>query len=202
MKKFIPGLMVSSALSLSPLAYGAKPAPKPSSKPTAASEAKTADSVHAFKVKDLNGKEVSLADYRGKALLIVNTASKCGFTKQYAGLQKLQDEFGPQGLQVLGFPSNDFGHQEPGTADEIKKFCELNYKVKFPLFEKASVSGADRQPLYTWLVGHDPANSGKEVAWNFEKFLISKDGKVLQRFVSKVEPQSPELTSAIDHALK
>ncbi len=166
--------------------------------------AATSDSVFNFKVKSLMGKPVPLSDYKGKVLLIVNTASHCGFTSQYEGLQALYKEYKSKGFEVLGFPSNDFGGQEPGDAKEIKKFCDTKYKVTFPLFEKRAVLGANKQALYQWLITHEP-DAGKfpsEVEWNFEKFLISRDGKVAARYRSKILPQDETVKSAIEAALK
>lgn len=160
---------------------------------------------HDFKMSRITGESESLSKYKGKVLLVVNTASKCGYTSQYKGLQALQEKYGARGFQVLGFPSNDFGGQEPGTAKEIKNFCETQYKVTFPLFEKGVVSGSHKQPLYSWLVSNEPGakkDSVSEVSWNFEKFLISKDGKVLSRFRSSKSPESEDITQAVEAALK
>jgi glutathione peroxidase len=142
---------------------------------------------------------VKLSTYKGKALLIVNTASECGYTAQYKGLQAIYDEYRSRGFEVLGFPSNDFGGQEPGSNAEIKDFCERKFKVSFPLFEKNPVSGKQIQPLYSHLTKNAPTTG--EVSWNFEKFLVSKDGRVVGRFKSKVTPESKELTQAIEKAL-
>lgn len=148
-------------------------------------------------VKAADGSEQRLGDRAGKVLLIVNVASRCGFTKQYAGLQKLQDTYGPKGLQVLGFPCNDFGAQEPGTLPEIKQFCATSFGASFELFEKVHAMGAATAP-YDTLNQAEPAG---DVAWNFEKFLIGKDGTVLGRFKSAVDPESAELSGAIEAAL-
>ena len=157
-------------------------------------------SVHDFKVKTIDGKEASLSDYKGKAVLIVNTASECGYTPQYAGLEALYEKYKSRGFTVLGFPSNDFGAQEPGTNAEIKKFCELRYKTTFPLFSKIPVKGPDADPLYKYLTGL-PGKQGGPVTWNFNKFLVGPDGKVIEHFDSKVEPTSPELTGKLEQAL-
>jgi len=157
-------------------------------------------SVHDFKVKTIDGKEASLADYKGKALLIVNTASECGYTPQYAGLEALYEKYKNRGFAVLGFPSNDFGAQEPGTNAEIKKFCELRYKTTFPLFSKIPVKGPAADPLYKYLTGL-PGKQGGPITWNFNKFLIAPDGKVIEHFDSKVEPLSTELTSKVEQVL-
>ena len=149
-------------------------------------------------VKDIDGKDTTLKAYAGKVLLIVNVASECGYTPQYAGLQALHEKMGGNGLAVLGFPCNDFGGQEPGSETQIKFFCKENYKVTFPMFSKVAIKGDAKHPLYAAL----QSAVGGEVGWNFEKFLVGKDGKVLQRFGSDVEPDSPELLAAIEVALK
>ena len=167
---------------------------------TAIASGGTPMSVHDFKVKTIEGKETSLADYKGKALLIVNTASECGYTPQYAGLEALYEKYKARGFTVLGFPSNDFGAQEPGTNAEIKKFCELRYKTTFPLFSKIPVKGPTADPLYKYLTAL-PGKQGGAVTWNFNKFLIAPDGKVIEHFDSKVEPLSTELTSKLEQVL-
>ena len=149
-------------------------------------------------IKDIDGKDTTLKAYAGKVLLIVNVASECGYTPQYAGLQALHEKMSGKGLAVLGFPCNDFGGQEPGSELQIKTFCTENYKVTFPMFAKVAIKGDGKHPLYAAL---QSAVSG-DVGWNFEKFLVSKDGKVLQRFGSDVTPDSPELMAAIEAALK
>tara|TARA_Y100001933_G_scaffold244917_1_gene275235 strand:- start:817 stop:1296 length:480 start_codon:yes stop_codon:yes gene_type:complete len=149
-------------------------------------------------VKTSTGSDQSLSVYAGKVLLIVNVASRCGFTKQYAGLQALQDKYGDQGLCVLGFPCNDFGAQEPGNLEEIKSFCSTTYGASFELFEKVHAKGSTTEP-YTTLNQSEPAG---DVEWNFEKFLVSKDGTVINRFKSGVAPEDAELNSAIEAALK
>jgi len=153
-------------------------------------------------VRDLSGNHISLKKYSGKVTLVVNTASHCGYTPQYAGLQKLYDENHSKGFEILAFPSNDFGGQEPGSAPEIKKFCETRYHVNFPLFEKAPVSGKNKQPLYQWLLQQNLPGKGTEVAWNFEKFLISKKGAVVARYLSSVDPESDEVRIAIQTELQ
>jgi len=135
--------------------------------------------------------------FAGKVLLVVNTASKCGFTPQYEGLEKLNAELAPRGFAVIGFPSNDFMSQDPGTEDEIREFCTLTYGVKFPMFEKLVVKGANADPFYQELA----SQGGGEPGWNFHKYLIGKDGKVLQSFASRVKPDSAELRAAIEAAL-
>jgi glutathione peroxidase len=148
-------------------------------------------------VRSATGEERRLGDWNGTVLLIVNVASRCGFTRQYAGLQKLQDSFGPRGFAVLGFPCNDFGAQEPGSLPEIKDFCSTTYGASFELFDKVHATGSKSEP-YVTLTQLEPAG---DVAWNFEKFLIGRDGTVLARFKSAVEPDSAELSSAIEAAL-
>jgi glutathione peroxidase len=155
-----------------------------------------------FTMKSLVGQDVNLAQYQGKVLLIVNTASKCGFTPQYAGLERLHEKYAERGLAILGFPSNDFGHQEPGTDEQIGQFCKANYGVKFDMFSKVDVKGDNQCPLYQFLTGEqtDKPFAG-EVKWNFEKFLISRDGRIVARFRSPVTPESGPLTNAIEAEL-
>jgi glutathione peroxidase len=148
-------------------------------------------------VRSASGESRPLSDWAGQVLLIVNVASRCGFTRQYAGLQTLQDNYGPRGLTVLGFPCNDFGGQEPGSLEEIKAFCSTTYGASFTLFDKVHATGATTEP-YTTLNQVEPAGP---VAWNFEKFLVGRDGTVLARYGSRVEPDAAELTSAIEAAL-
>ncbi len=155
-----------------------------------------ASSVHEFTMNNLAGKPVSLADYKGKVVLVVNVASKCGYTPQYEGLEALYKKYKDKGLVVLGFPANNFGSQEPGTNDEIGAFCKSKYGVTFPMFAKISVKGDDKAPLYGFLT-----STGGEIPWNFTKFLVGKDGKPMQRFASNVEPNSSELSAAIEKAL-
>ena len=148
-------------------------------------------------VRKASGQERPLSDWGGTVLLIVNVASRCGFTRQYAGLQALQERFGPRGFAVLGFPCNDFGAQEPGSLEEIQQFCSSTYGVNFELFDKVHATGSKTAP-YDTLTQSEPAG---DVEWNFEKFLIGRDGTVLARFKSGVEPDGAELTSAIEKAL-
>jgi glutathione peroxidase len=157
-------------------------------------------SVHNVAVRTIDGRDTSLREYAGRALLIVNVASECGYTPQYAGLEKLYRERGPDGLTVLGFPCNQFGEQEPGTAEEIAAFCSANYDVTFPLFEKIEVNGPGRHPLYAALVRQpfaDGHGAGDDITWNFEKFVVSPDGEVVARFAHRVEPDDPDLLVAI-----
>jgi glutathione peroxidase len=158
--------------------------------------------IHDVKINTLDGTPTSLSEFKGKALLMVNVASKCGLTPQYNGLEKLHEKYAERGFAVLGFPCNQFGGQEPGTAEEIQTFCSTTFGVTFPMFEKIDVKGEDRHPLYEALSAV-PDGEGKagDVAWNFEKFLISPDGDVVGRFRPLVEPESPELELAIEAQL-
>lgn len=159
-----------------------------------------ADSVFDITVKDIKGADTSLSAYRGKVLLIVNVASKCGYTKQYTGLEALYAKYQDQGLVVLGFPCNQFGGQEPGTEAEIAEFCSVKFNVKFPLFAKIEVNGPGRAPLYTFLSGEGAKFPGK-IGWNFNKFLVGRDGQGIARYESKVAPESAELIAAVEAAL-
>jgi len=150
-------------------------------------------SVYEFKLKNIDGQDFSLAQYRGKKVLVVNTASKCGFTPQYAELQKLADLYKDK-LVVVGFPANNFGQQEPGTATEIKTFCSKNYGVTFPLSEKVSVKGDDICPLFKYLTEASNPDFTGDIKWNFEKFLIDENGKLIHRFRSQTTPLDPKLT--------
>jgi glutathione peroxidase len=155
-----------------------------------------------FELETLQGKKTSLKSYAGKALLIVNTASKCGYTPQYQDLQALYDSYKSKGLVVLGFPSNDFGAQEPGSNTEIASFCQKNYGVSFPLFSKGPVSGDSKQALFKYLTEEVSANLKGEIQWNFEKFLVDKKGQVVARFRSSVGPKSAPVIEAVEMALK
>jgi glutathione peroxidase len=158
--------------------------------------------VYAIPLKTLSGDPTSLADYSGKALLLVNVASKCGLTPQYKELEKLQQTYGPRGFEVIGFPCNQFGGQEPGSAEEIQTFCESNYGVTFPLMAKLEVNGPGRHPLYKELTAvPDAGGASGDVQWNFEKFVVSADGKKVQRFRPKTKPDAPEVIAAIEAAL-
>jgi glutathione peroxidase len=151
-------------------------------------------------VKDIDGKSVNLSDYKGKVLLIVNVASYCGYTKQYAGLEKIYKDYKDKGFEILAFPCNQFGEQEPGTNEEIKNFCSSKFDVSFKLFDKVDVNGKNQSPLYSILTNNEITGKS-EIKWNFEKFLIDKEGNVVARYPSKVEPTSEELISAIDREL-
>ncbi|MGH7764169.1 MAG: glutathione peroxidase [Candidatus Dormibacteraceae bacterium] len=159
-------------------------------------------SIYEITLPRLSGEDASLAEYRDKVVLAVNVASKCGFTPQYAGLQKLQDRYSGRGFTVLGFPCNQFFHQEPGTADQIQQFCSGQYGVTFPLYSKLDVKGAHQHPLYA-LLTQIPDDQGKagNVGWNFEKFLIGRDGVPVRRFRSKVEPEASQLISRLESLL-
>jgi len=159
-----------------------------------------ADSIYDIPLKDIDGKDTTLKPYQGKVLLVVNVASKCGFTPQYTALEALYQKYKDQGLVVCGFPCNQFGGQEPGTDAEIKQFCTSKYDVTFPMFDKLEVNGANRHPLYVVLAGADSPFPGN-IGWNFTKFLIGRDGKILNRFNSPVKPDSPEVRGAIEVAL-
>jgi glutathione peroxidase len=155
---------------------------------------------HAFTMKDIDGKPVKLGLYKGKVLLVVNVASLCGNTPQYGGLQALYEKYKEQGLVVLGFPSNDFGKEEPGSDAEIKQFCSSKYQVSFPLFSKIDVIGRNIHPLYRHLC--DEGELPGPVTWNFEKFLVGRDGEMLGRFTPDTQPEDPELCEAIEEALE
>jgi glutathione peroxidase len=155
--------------------------------------------VHDFSAKTIDGRDVKLAEYKGHPLLIVNVASKCGLTPQYEGLEKLNKEYGPRGLRVLGFPANEFGAQEPGSNDDIKTFCTSNYGVDFDMFGKVVVKGDGIHPLFEYLTTQ--SKYAGEIKWNFNKFLIDKNGEVIARFEPQVEPTSAEVTKAIEQNL-
>jgi glutathione peroxidase len=156
-------------------------------------------SLYDIPLSTLDGQPSSLGDYAGQTLLVVNVASKCGLTPQYTGLEKLHERFADRGFAVVGFPCNQFGGQEPGTADEIAEFCSATYGVTFPMFEKVDVNGAGRHPVYTELTAQpDAAGEAGDIQWNFEKFLVSPDGKVLARFRPTTEPEAAEVVEAIE----
>jgi glutathione peroxidase len=162
--------------------------------------ADAAHSIYDFEVQSIDGKPAHLSTQRGKVLLIVNTASKCGFTPQFAGLEALWEEYRDKGLVVLGFPSNQFGSQDPGSNDEIASFCQLNYGVKFPMMSKVDVNGSNAHPLWKWLTAQAPGILGtKAIKWNFTKFLVGKDGQVIKRFAPNDSPAS--LKGDIESAL-
>lgn len=155
-------------------------------------------SFHSFTMKDIRGKEVNLAAYKGKTVLVVNTASKCGYTPQYKELQALYEKYAGKDFVILGFPANEFGGQEPGSDESIAEFCEVNYGVKFPMFSKVVVKGDGIHPLFRMLTAAENPDFKGEINWNFEKFLIDEDGKLVRRFRSRTTPMSAELTGAID----
>jgi glutathione peroxidase len=191
---FAAGLSLASGMALvpsqaAPVAGNAAPA---STKPM---------SIYDFKMKSLDGKEIDFKQYKGKVLLILNTASKCGNTKQYAQLQQLHEKYAGKGLVILGFPANDFGGQEPGSDSEIGVFCQKNYGVTFQMFSKVVVKGNQKAPLFQYLTKEaNPALAG-EITWNFGKFLISRDGKLVSRFDPKTIPDNPQIVSAIETEL-
>ena len=154
---------------------------------------------YGFKAATLNGKDTELADYKGKVVLVVNTASKCGLTPQYKGLQELYTTYKDQGLEILGFPCNQFGKQEPGDASQISEFCEINYGVSFPMFGKIDVNGDDTHPVFKYLKDELPGTLGKNIKWNFTKFLVGKDGEPIKRFAPTTKPA--DLKKHIEKAL-
>jgi glutathione peroxidase len=160
-------------------------------------------SIYDFTMNDIDGKRVSLADFKGKVVLVVNVASRCGFTPQYEGLQKLYLKYQQQGFVILGFPANNFGFQEPGTNAEIKSFCSAKYNVTFPIFSKISVKGDDIDPLYKYLTdkGSNPQYGG-DIKWNFNKFLIDRQGNIVARFEPPVKPDSDQMVQAVEKALQ
>lgn len=159
------------------------------------------DNINDITVLDMNNNKIKLSDYNGKVLMIVNVASECGYTKQYASLQKIYEKYNPKGFEILAFPCNDFGGQEPGTNEQIQNFCSSKFGVTFKLFDKIKVLGDERSPLYDRLINNNVTENG-DVKWNFEKFIISKDGKIVARFRTKVEPASDEVISAIETQLE
>ncbi|MFA5405472.1 MAG: glutathione peroxidase [Ignavibacteria bacterium] len=159
------------------------------------------DTINIFNitVKTTDGIDKPLSEYKGKVLLIVNVASKCGFTPQYEGLQKLYEKYKDNGFEILAFPCNDFGRQEPGSNEEIKQFCSSNYNVTFQLFDKIKVLGNEKSQLYSKLINFEPAG---DISWNFEKFIINKNGNVIKRYKSKVSPEDDEIISLIEKELQ
>ena len=166
---------------------------------TVAAGAAAAGTVYDFSADTIAGESQSLSQYEGKVLLIVNTASKCGFTKQYAGLQELYGKYKDRGLVVLGFPANNFMGQEPGSNEEIAQFCSTKFDITFPMFGKISVKGDDIHSLYAWLTSHP---NGSKVSWNFNKFLVGRDGDLIQHFGSRTAPDDKKLIGAVENALK
>jgi glutathione peroxidase len=158
--------------------------------------------VYSFTLNSIDGKPAPLADYKGKVVLLVNVASQCGYTPQYSALEAIYEKYKDQGFVILGFPANNFGAQEPGTNEEIKTFCTRKYSVTFPMYSKISVKGADQAPLYAYLTKETGPGITGEIKWNFTKFLVDRDGKVIQRFEPAVTPDSKEVTGAIEKQLK
>ena len=168
----------------------------------ASSDVSGGKGIYDFTMNDIDGNPVSLETYRGKVLLIVNVASKCGYTYQYESLESLYKQYRDKGLVILGFPANDFKHQEPGTNAEIKEFCRLNYGVSFPMFSKISVKGKEIHPLYSYLTSKETNREfSGEITWNFNKFLIGPEGEILARFGNRVKPDDPEAIEAVEAAL-
>lgn len=159
-------------------------------------------SLHEFTMDNIEGDPVDMRAYKGKVVLIVNTASRCGFTRQYADLVTLQKEYAERGVVVLGFPANNFGNQEPGTNAEILEFCESTYEVNFPIFGKLSVRGDDQHPLFAWLTQAENEDFTGNIRWNFEKFLVGPDGQLVRRFRSMTNPNSPAIRDAIEDLLE
>ncbi len=155
-----------------------------------AEDKKMSGDIYQFSAKTIDGKEKSLSEYKGKLVLVVNVASKCGFTPQYKGLEAIYEKYSSKGFVVLGFPCNQFGSQEPGSSEEIKTFCEANYGVSFPLFEKIDVNGDNAHPLYKYLTNNAPGFITDAIKWNFTKFLVGKDGKVIKRYGPQASPES------------
>jgi glutathione peroxidase len=159
-------------------------------------------SLYDIPIKTLQGEPSSLGEHKGKALLVVNVASKCGLTPQYEGLERVHEQYADRGFAVIGMPSNQFGAQEPGSAEEIQEFCSATYGVTFPMFEKIDVNGDDRHPVYSILTEtKDAAGESGDIQWNFEKFLVGPDGTILNRFRPRTEPEDPEVIAAIEAAL-
>lgn len=159
------------------------------------------DNIYQYELNSIDGEKVSLDEFSGEVILVVNTASECGYTRQYEGLQKIFDTYSDQGFKVLGFPANNFGGQEPGSDEEIATFCQLNFGVSFPLFSRISVKGDDQHPLFDYLTNLENPDFTGDISWNFEKFLIDRNGNLVRRFKSNVEPESETLLSAIQELL-
>lgn len=159
------------------------------------------DNIYQYELNSIDGKNISLEEFSGDVLLVVNTASECGFTRQYSGLQKVYETYTDQGLKVLGFPANNFGGQEPGSDEEIAVFCEVNFGVTFPMFSRISVKGDDQHPLFDYLTSLENPDFTGDISWNFEKFLIDRNGSLVRRFKSNVEPDDENLLSAIQELL-
>jgi glutathione peroxidase len=161
-----------------------------------------ASTIYNFSLPSIEGKPMPLSDFKGKVILMVNVASQCGYTPQYTALESLYEKYKDQGFVIVGFPANNFGAQEPGTNEEIKTFCSRKYSVKFPLYSKISVKGADQAPLYQYLTQQKDSSIGGEIKWNFTKFLVDREGHVVQRFEPAVTPDSKEVVDAVEKLLK
>ena len=205
MKKFLIGMalgiVVATLALLLVRAIGANSNPKAGASDGVGKG--TAKSVYDFTLKNSKGQDVKLSEFRGQVVMLVNVASKCGYTPQYDGLQKIYERYKAQGFTVLGFPANNFGAQEPGSDEEIQEFCRINYGVTFPVFSKISVKGDDKHPLYKYLTEREtnPEFAG-EIKWNFNKFLVGRDGRIVARFDSADKPEDAKVTQAIESALK
>jgi glutathione peroxidase len=187
MKMMILGMMAVAGL------FAVRAEAEPSTQPTGPLD---------FTVKDIDGHDVNLGDYKGKVVMIVNVASKCGNTPQYKALEEMYQANKDKGFVIIGFPANNFGHQEPGTDSEIKTFCTSKYEVTFPMMSKISVKGEDKAPLYQYLTSTDTDGKfGGEIDWNFAKFLVGRDGQVVARFKAKTKPTDPALVAAVDAAI-
>ena len=204
MKRFLIGAAVGIAVATLALllvkAMGANAGAKASANGVEKGKAK---SMYDFTLKNAKGQDVKLEEFRGQVVMLVNVASKCGYTPQYEGLQKIYERYRAQGFTILAFPANNFGAQEPGTNEEIQEFCRINYGVTFPVFSKISVKGDDQHPLYKYLTGRDtnPEFAG-DIKWNFGKFLVGRDGRIVARFESADKPEDAKVTQAIEQALK
>jgi len=161
-----------------------------------------ASGIYTFTLNSIDGKSAPLANYKGKVVLVVNVASQCGYTPQYSALEGTYEKYKDQGFVILGFPANNFGAQEPGTNEEIKTFCTRKYSVTFPMYAKISVKGADQAPLYAYLTQDTGAGIAGEIKWNFTKFLVDRNGKVVQRFEPEVTPDSKDVITAVEKQLK
>jgi len=161
-----------------------------------------ASSIYDFTLPSIDGKAMPLSEFKGKVMMVVNVASRCGYTPQYTALESIYEKYKGQGFVILGFPANNFGQQEPGTNEEIKTFCSRNYNVTFPMYGKVSVKGEDETPLYAYLTKDANPSVAGDIKWNFTKFLVDRNGHVVQRFESKVTPDSPEVVTAIEKLLK
>jgi glutathione peroxidase len=211
----MPRAFTVSALALSVAAAGgiaftaraAAPATQPSTRPatqpgTHDQERKNVSPALNYHMKSLGGKDVDLSKYQGKVVMMVNVASKCGNTPQYKPLEALHEKYGDKGLAILGFPANNFGSQEPGTDEQIGQFCQANYGVKFDMFSKISVKGDDKAPLYRYLTEQQPDEKMRgDITWNFEKFIIGRNGQVVARFSPKTQPDAPEVVQTIEREL-